>query len=89
MAYSPLEQGRLVRKRALREVARRREATPEQVALAWAIRLSGVVAIPKSADVRHVREIAAAGELEFEPRDLAELDAAYPAPGRDAPLEML
>ncbi|MCW5690077.1 MAG: aldo/keto reductase, partial [Pseudolabrys sp.] len=38
MAYSPLEQARMLRDPALNEVARRHGATPARVALAWLLR---------------------------------------------------
>jgi diketogulonate reductase-like aldo/keto reductase len=38
MAYSPIEQGRLLRDRVLTAVAIRRRATTAQIALAWALR---------------------------------------------------
>lgn len=87
MAYTPLESGRLARGEALWRVARRRGATPAQVALAWTLRLPGVAAIPKAATAAHVRENAAAADLRLDREDLADLDAAHPAPDRDVPLE--
>ncbi len=89
MAYSPLEQGRLPRTGALDVVARRHGVTPAQAALAWVLRLEGVVAIPKAADPQHVRDNAAAAGLRLDAADLARLDAAFPAPDGDLPLEML
>ncbi len=89
MAYSPLEQGRLLRKRALATIARRRGATPAQVALAWLIRQKGVVAIPKAGRADHVRENHGALALELAPDDLAELGAAFPPPREAEPLAML
>jgi diketogulonate reductase-like aldo/keto reductase len=89
MAYSPVEQGRLLGRAALGAVARRLDATEAQVALAWTIRSGVVVAIPKASTVEHVRSNAAALELVLGDDDLAELDAAFPAPGRPVPLEML
>jgi diketogulonate reductase-like aldo/keto reductase len=89
MAYSPIEQGRLLRKRALRKVAARRGATPAQVALAWVLREDGVCAIPKAATPAHVDENRAALELRLGPEDLAELDAAFPPPSGKVPLELL
>ena len=41
MAYSPIEQGRLLDHPGLLRVARRHEATPAQVALAWELRVEG------------------------------------------------
>ena len=60
MAYSPLEQGRLDRRTALREIAERHGATPAQIALVWTLRHDGIVAIPKAGRPEHVRENAAA-----------------------------
>lgn len=88
-AYSPVEQGRLTRNDALAVVAERHEATPAQVALAWVLRRPDVIAIPKAADVAHVRENRRAADLTLTPEDLAEIDAAFPPPARKTPLEML
>jgi diketogulonate reductase-like aldo/keto reductase len=89
MAYSPIEQGRLLRKRALVELAARRGASPAQVALAWVLHQDGVAAIPKAAASDHVRENRAALDLELTREDLAALDRAFPPPRRAKPLEML
>jgi diketogulonate reductase-like aldo/keto reductase len=89
MAYSPIEQGRLLASRALREVAARRRATPAQVALAWLLRQDGVCAIPKAGTPAHVEENRAALDLRLAARDLDELDRAFPRPSEPRPLEML
>ena len=47
MAYSPIEQGRLVSHPALSGIAKELDATPAQVALAWLLARKGVIAIPK------------------------------------------
>ncbi len=89
MAYSPLEQGRLGNPEPLLEVARRHDVTVEEVAVAWVLRHESVVAIPKASDPEHVRRNAAAGHLVLDPEDLARLDAAFPAPEGEEPLETL
>ncbi|KJK41964.1 oxidoreductase [Lentzea aerocolonigenes] len=89
MAYSPVEQGRLLGSAVLASVAARHGATPSQVALAWVLRLPGVIAIPKAGSAAHVRENAAASSLELSAEDLAELDRAFPPPAGPEPLEML
>jgi diketogulonate reductase-like aldo/keto reductase len=89
MAYSPIEQGRLLGRPALVAVADRHRATPAQVALAWVLRREGTIAIPRSAKPEHVRENAAARDIELTADDLAVLDAAFPPPRRPQPLEML
>ncbi|MGV9574809.1 aldo/keto reductase, partial [Streptomyces nigra] len=55
MAYSPIEQGRILGAEALGAVARALGATPAQVALAWVLE-QGVSAIPRSGSPDHVRE---------------------------------
>ena len=89
MAYSPLEQGRLLRQRALGKVAARRGVTPAQVALAWLLARAPVIVIPKAGDVGHVRENRAALDLALAPEELTELDRAFPPPDHAKPLEML
>ena len=63
MAYSPIEQGRMLGNRALAEVAARHGATPAQVALAWLLRQDGMMVIPKATKAEHVRENFAALKL--------------------------
>ena len=89
MAYSPIEQGWLLGHRELKRIAARHNAKPAQVALAWVLRRDGVVAIPKAANVRHVRENRAALGLRLTRQDLDALDRAFPAPTEAVPLEML
>lgn len=90
MAYSPVGQGgRLLRQRALAEVAARHGASPAQVAIAWTLRHTHVVSIPKAADPGHVRQNAAARGIVLAAADLATLDAAFPPPARKRPLAML
>ncbi|MCW2691132.1 MAG: aldo/keto reductase [Mycobacterium sp.] len=89
MAYSPIEQGRLLRHPALDEVARRHAATPTQIALAWVLRLDGVNTIPRASTPAHVRENAAARHIRLSPEDLNLLDRAFPPPSGPQPLEVL
>jgi diketogulonate reductase-like aldo/keto reductase len=89
MAYSPLEQGRLLDHSGLKNIAARHNATPAQIGLAWLLRQDGVVAIPKAANVARVRENQAALELHLTREDLAALDGAFPAPTEAIPLAML
>jgi diketogulonate reductase-like aldo/keto reductase len=89
MAYSPVEQGRILGHKVLLEVAQRVGATPAQVALAWVLRQEGVVAIPKAASIGHVRENRRALDVRLDAAALAALDAAFPLPMKARPLEML
>lgn len=89
MAYSPVEQGRLLAHRGLVEIAEALRATPAQVALAWLLARDGVVAIPKAGSIEHVRENRAAADLELTDEDMQRLDAVFPRPRKAVPLEML
>ena len=89
MAYSPVEQGRLTRERALADLAAQIGATPAQLALAWLLARDGVVAIPKAGSVAHVQDNRAAADLILAPQTLIDLDAAFPPPTARMPLEML
>ena len=89
MAYTPLEQGRLAAKPALKQVAARRNAKPLQIALAWVLRQDGVIVIPKATDPGHVRDNRTAGEIVLTKEDLALLDQAFPPPKGATALEML
>ena len=89
MAYSPLDQGGLLRKPALKKIAVEVGCTPAQLALAWVLAQSGVVTIPKSASRERVKENFAALEVELSADVLAELDRAFPPPKGKQALEML
>ncbi|HWB49389.1 MAG TPA: aldo/keto reductase [Stellaceae bacterium] len=90
MAYSPIEQGRMLGHKALAEVAARHDgATPSQVALAWLLRRDGMIVIPKAAKKEHVRDNAGALDLQLTDQDLADLDKAFPPPKARTPLGML
>jgi diketogulonate reductase-like aldo/keto reductase len=89
MAYSPIEQGRLLDHPVVRTVAARHGATPAQVALAWVLRHPDVIAIPKAGDPPHVQENRAALDLRLTEPDLEMLDGAFPPPTGKRTLEML
>ncbi|NVO29699.1 aldo/keto reductase [Hymenobacter lapidiphilus] len=89
MAYSPVEQGRLLANRQLQQLANDLGATPAQVALAWVMRHDQVMAIPKAGHVAHVQDNRAAADLHLSTSDLAALDACFPRPAERRPLEML
>ena len=88
MAYSPLGQGPLLRKPALKKIADKHSTDPAAVALAWVLRHPGVITIPKAVKPDHVRANLKALEVKLDAEDLKALDAAFPPPKRAAPLDM-
>ena len=89
MAYSPIDQGALAADAALGKLARKLDITTAQLALAWVISRTGVVAIPKAVRENHLRENLAAADLVLSAETLAEIDRLHPPPRRKKPLAMI
>jgi diketogulonate reductase-like aldo/keto reductase len=89
MAYSPIEQGRILGHPVLREIAQLHHATPAQIALAWVLRRDDVCAIPRASRLEHTNENRAAADIQLDRADLSQLDQDFPRPERVRPLEML
>jgi len=87
MAYSPLDQGRLISHPLLKTIAGRRGATAVQVALAWLLQFEDVMPIPKTSRINGVEEMLGACDLKLADQDLAELTAAFPPPRATARME--
>jgi diketogulonate reductase-like aldo/keto reductase len=93
VAYSPFGSGNFPAPtsdggKVLAKIARSRDATPRQVALAFLTRQPALLAIPKAASIPHVEENAGAGDLVLTEAEIAEIDRAFPL-GRHAGLAML
>lgn len=89
MAYSPVEQGRLLGHQVLEAVASSHGRTPAQVALAWVLRHDDVIAIPKASTSAHVEENRGALDIRLTDDDLRTLDAAFRPPTGKRPLDVL
>lgn len=89
MAYSPVEQGRLLRNKKLTDFSERHGMTTVQAALAWLLSRDDVIAIPKTASCQRLRENFGALDIRLSDLQLAELDRLFPPPTRATPLEML
>jgi diketogulonate reductase-like aldo/keto reductase len=90
MAYSPVGHGRgLLNNATLKKIAKRRDATPVQIALAWVLRHREIIAIPKASHQNHVRDNAASVEIRLTNEDLADLDREFPPPKSKKSLPML
>lgn len=89
MAYSPIEQGRLLNNRTLNTLAQQQGVTAAQIALAWVLHQENVIAIPKSSRIDHIEQNFAVLNLKLSADELASLDAAFPPPTKPVRLEML
>jgi diketogulonate reductase-like aldo/keto reductase len=88
MAYSPVDHGRLIAHRAVRDMAAEKGVTPAQLAIAWVLRRPDVFAVAKASTRAHVIENRAALEIGFSQAELDELDRIFPPPFSKVPLEM-
>ena len=90
MAYSPVGRGRgLLENPTLKKIAKRHDAAPAQIALAWVLREPDIIAIPKASSEKHVRDNARSIDIELPKSDLADLDRAFPPPKSKQPLPTL
>lgn len=74
---------------ALATIAQRHGKTPRQVALNFLTRQKGVFTIPKAGTIEHVHENAGASGWELTAEDLKLIDAVFPLPEKNTPLDML
>jgi aldehyde reductase len=89
MAYSPIEQARLLGRRELTQLAREHGMTAAQMALAWLLGQEGVIVIPKSSEPARLKENYASLEVRLTDEQLAALDRLFPPPESAVPLPML
>jgi len=89
MAYSPFDEGRLLRQPGLQAFAQACGMTAAQVALAWLMTQAGVIAIPKTGNRKRMDENAAALSRTLSPPQIEELRRLFPEPSGAVPLAML
>jgi diketogulonate reductase-like aldo/keto reductase len=89
MAYSPVEQGRLLNNHKLIDFARTHRMTPAQAALGWLLAKDDVIVIPKTGSRERLKENLVALERPLTPEQLAELNGLFPPPKGPASLDML
>jgi diketogulonate reductase-like aldo/keto reductase len=89
MAYSPIEQARLLQDRRLIDFSRCHSLTPAQAALAWLFDRDDVIVIPKTARRDRLRENLGAMDHRLTRSQLDELDRIFPPPTGPSALEML
>lgn len=89
MAYSPIEQARLLSNQKLAGFARRHGMSPAQAALAWLLARDDIIVIPKTSRRDRLRENLGALDHPLTPAHVAELDRLFAPPTGPKPLEML
>jgi diketogulonate reductase-like aldo/keto reductase len=86
MAYCPLGQGRLIDNPGIASMAKRHNVTNAAIALAFTLRLPGIISIPKSSHEKRILENAVAADLVLDEEDLVKLNQIFPAPRKKRPL---
>ncbi len=89
MAYSPIEQGRLLDNSTLAAIAQEKGVTAAQIAIAWLLHQKNVIVIPKSSRIEHIEQNYAAINITLSTEDLETLNIAFLPPNHPIPLEML
>jgi diketogulonate reductase-like aldo/keto reductase len=80
LAYSPLDQGRLLRHPVLQAMAQRLGVAPAALALAWLLRRSELATTPRAGQPQHARENQSANGVQLDEVDVVALDDAFPPP---------
>ena len=89
MAYSPIEQSRLLSNEILARIAEKHNATAPQIALGWILQNQHIIPIPKASTVEHVKDNFRSLEIQLTEEDNQMLDKVFPAPKRKVSLEMI
>jgi aldehyde reductase len=89
MAYSPFDEGRLLKDERLARFAQQHGMTAPQAALAWLLSRDGVIAIPKTSRRAGVEENAQALQTRLSAEQLRELDGLFKPPAGPTPLAMI
>ena len=89
MAYSPIEQGRLLENKKLKALASEIGVSAAQLSIAWSIRGNDIITIPKASNLEHVRQNIDAWTIKLESATLDELDKLFEPPVRKKGLDIL
>ena len=89
MAYSPIEQARLLSNPKLVQFGAANDLTPAQAALAWLLAKDDVIVIPCTSRRDRMRENLGALDHPLTADQLDELNRLFPPPSGPRPLEML
>ena len=89
MAYSPIEQGRLLENKKLKALAGEIGVSAAQLSIAWSIRKNDIITIPKASNLEHVSQNIDAWTMKLESAVLDKLDKLFEPPVRKKGLDIL
>lgn len=93
IAYCPLAQGGMLRGNLLKsssvlKISRKYNISPIQVLLLFTLSQDNVISIPKSANIKHMKELINCLDLSLNNEDIDLLNKDYPSPIRKEPLDI-
>lgn len=89
MAYSPLDEGRLIKHTGLAAIARDRGVSAAELALAFLVDKPGVIAIPKAGSRGHMRSNRGCADMVLSSEDHLALNSLFPSPRSKVALAMI
>ena len=89
MAYSPLEQGRLLKDQRLEDISKEAGMSVAELSIAWTMRSQDVVSIPKASSLKHVEQNINARNVSLPNSILSALDKAFEPPMSKKGLDVL
>ncbi len=89
MAYSPLEQGRLLKDQRLEDISKEAGMSVAELSIAWTMRSQDVVSIPKASSLKHVEQNINAWNVSLPNSILSALDKAFEPPMSKKGLDVL
>lgn len=89
IAYSPIEQGRILNEKLIIEIADKHKATAAQIALAWVLSHPSVMAIPKAGSIEHVEDNFKSLSIWLDEEDFDRLNQIFPHPEEKVSLAMI
>lgn len=89
MAYSPLEQGRLLNDQRLEDISKEAGMSVAELSIAWTMRFQDVVSIPKASSLKHVEQNINAWNVSLPNSILSALDKAFEPPMGKKGLDVL
>ena len=89
MAYSPLEQGRLLKDQRLEDISKEAGMSVAELSIAWTMRSQDVVSIPKASSLKHVEHNINAWDVSLPNSILSALNKAFEPPMSKKGLDVL
>ncbi|OEJ13211.1 aldo/keto reductase [Brachyspira hampsonii] len=94
MAYCPLAQSGglgkdILKNNTILSIAKKHNAAPSQIALAFIMGFNNKIAIPKSSNKKHIIENIESQKIKLDDEDIAIINKEFPKPNKKMPLDIV